>query len=79
MNNNLAMSSEQEITIGMVSDCQSLNVRRHPRFDSEVICSIPASTEVMIEENESTDEFFKVYTVSGIEGYCMKRYIAIRE
>lgn len=31
------------------------------------------NTMLVIYENESTEEFYKVYTASGIEGFCMKK------
>lgn len=60
---------------GVVTGCGSLNVRKEPSLDSEIICVINLSTEVEIEENESTDEFYKICLPNGIEGYCMRKYI----
>ena len=61
--------------IGIVVDCSKLNVRRNPNQNSEVVCEIDAGSEVTICEEESTIEFYKVYTAAGAEGFCMKKYI----
>lgn len=64
-------------TIGIVTDCIKLNVRKEPNTDAEIVCTIDASTDLVINENESTEDFYKICTVAGIEGYCVKRYITI--
>lgn len=76
---NAVEQETKEIKIGVVTDCLSLNIRKEPKSDAEVLCSIPCLTEVTIEENESTDEFYKICTGSGIEGFCMKKYIAVQQ
>jgi len=40
-----------------------------------VICTINCHAEVEIDELESTDDFYKICTASGVEGYCMKKFI----
>ena len=62
-------------TTGYVAGCTKLNVRNAPRSTAGVICEIACDTEVEINEQESTADFYKIYTSSGIEGYCMKSYI----
>lgn len=63
---------------GVVTDCVKLNVRKEPDPTSEVVCTIDVSTTLMICEEESTEEFYKVYTPAGLEGYCMKKFITIK-
>lgn len=67
----------KEPVIGVVSDCLKLNVRKRPSIDSDVLFKLDCLTEVMIED-DSDEEFYKVYTTAGIAGYCMKKYISIR-
>lgn len=62
---------------GVVTNCVKLNVRETPQMDSKIRCIINKSSKVQIVEEESTEEFYKVYTESGIEGYCMKDFITI--
>ena len=65
--------------IGIVVNCERLNVRRDPRRDALIVCTINKNTEVMIDENGSTRYFYKICTASGIEGFCVRDYIAITE
>ena len=62
---------------GVVTDCLKLNVRKEPNSEAEVISQITAATKLVVYENESTDKFYKICTYSGIEGYCMKKFISI--
>lgn len=63
--------------IGVVTDCNWASVYAYPKIGSEIICRIPALTEVEIDEGESTDKFYKIYTETSIEGYCAKKHIAV--
>lgn len=62
---------------GIVSDCKKLRVRNAPELDSDVICEIEAGSIVEIDEVNSTEEFYKVCTEAGIDGYCMKKFIKV--
>lgn len=68
---------EPETLSGVVVDCVKLNVRTASNVTASVVCTIPRGTEVIVTEDESTDEFYKVYTASGVEGFCMAKYINI--
>lgn len=63
---------------GVVIGCIKLNVRKEAKPGSEVLLIIDKDTEVNILLEESTEEFYKVTTSSGVEGYCMKQYIEIK-
>lgn len=67
----------KEPKIGMVVDCTSLNVRENPSITANVVCTITNGTTVEVDETESTEEFYKICTEIGEEGYCMKKYIRI--
>ena len=70
---------EPELLLGVVTDCAKLNVRKAPEVTAPIICTIPRDTEVEVLFEESTDEFYKVLTATGVEGFCMAKYIAIEE
>ena len=70
--------NSENVKIGFVTNCKKLNVREKPRTDATIICEVDYQTELMIDEKESTEEFYKVYTATGIEGFCMKKFIAIQ-
>lgn len=60
---------------GYVSGCKRLNVRKEPNINADIVCVIEKDAGVMVDESESTDTFYKVYTEAGADGYCMKDYI----
>lgn len=62
---------------GVVVDCLKLNVREAPNANADVVCVINASTKFVVDEAESTDDFYAVCTESGAEGYCMKKFVQI--
>lgn len=64
---------------GIVVGCFNLNVRTGPRKDFDVICAIPSESEVEIDESESFEDFYKICTASGVEGFCMKKFIEVRK
>jgi hypothetical protein len=71
--------NSEDVKIGFVTNCKKLNVREEPRIDSAIVCEVDYQTELMIDENESTEEFYKVFTTAGIEGFCMKNFITIQK
>lgn len=71
-----SISAVNTIT-GIVSDCKKLRVRNAPGLDSDAICEIEAGSIVEIDEVNSTEEFYKVCTETGIDGYCMKKFIKV--
>ena len=66
-----------ESIVGIVVDCPRLNVRVKPRADADVLCIINRDSKVVIDEENSTKNFYKICTEVGIEGYCMKQFINI--
>ena len=65
-----------ETMFGLVS-CKMLNVREAPDVEADVITVLHKDSEVMIDVDASTDEFYSVCTESGIEGFCMKEFINV--
>lgn len=65
----------QSYDIGVVTGCAKLRVRSEPRFGTNVICEIDQGTRVMIDKTRSTFDYYKIFTESGIEGFCLKTYI----
>lgn len=66
-----------EPVVGVVVDCKKLNVREESHASAEVICTIGVGTEVTIDIFETTEEFYKICTAAGVEGFCMKKYIKV--
>lgn len=79
----LVVETEPEIApatslmFGVVANCAKLNIRKVPNQNAEIITVVPVNTELMIDIANSTNEWYSVCTVGGIEGFCMKQYITI--
>ena len=74
----VATTAPVEPVDGTVSGCLRLNVRKEPSLTGEVICEVSVGTTLMIDSDKSTEEWFKVYTETGVEGYCMKKFVTIK-
>ena len=70
----LTESEPVEGTVG----CEKLYVRSDATVDSEPIGVINRDSNVFVYEDESTEEFYKVCTATGLEGYCMKKFISVQ-
>ena len=71
---------KKESKVGIVANCEKLNLRRSPLKDSDganIITELLPGVAVVIDEDESTPNFYKVTTETGLEGYCMKQYIEL--
>lgn len=73
----VAEDKSVEEIVGVVTDCLKLNIRKEPNKDSEVIAVASSLDELRIDSVTSTDDWYAVCTVSGIEGFCMKKFVAV--
>lgn len=64
---------------GAVVNCAKLNVREQMNTAATVLCVIEASDEVKVFAEENHDGWVHVITNDGLEGFCMKQYIAIKQ
>lgn len=69
------MKTEDMLT-GVVN-CLRLHIHSEPSAESEVICKIRYATEVEIDPSKSTEDFYKIYTAIGAEGFCQKELVTI--
>lgn len=67
--------TENQSLIGEVSKTELLNIRAGATTESEIVGVVQSGTKVMIDETDSSEEFYKVTTESGCSGYCMKKFI----
>lgn len=70
----------KQFAIGVVSGCEMLNVRKANDKNAEIIFIINKDSEVQVDlsEDKESDEFYKVTTSDGVEGYCMKKFITLK-
>lgn len=60
---------------GVVANCAKLNVRAYPSRDADVVCVLDVTSEVEVFTEKSTYDWLYVCTVTGVEGYCMRKFI----
>lgn len=60
---------------GMVVGCAKLNVRAEANLFAEVVCTLNAQSEIEIDVEKSNRDWFYICTATGIEGYCMRKYV----
>lgn len=68
-----------ENIIGIVTDCLKLNIRKEPDKDSEVVVVVTCLDELKIDPDASTNDWYAVCTAAGMEGFCMKKFVAVRQ
>ena len=74
-------TTEEDLVLevrGVVTGCNLLNVRSQPEADSDVITVIPIDSVITISDVNASQDFYKVL-VGDLEGYCMKKFIKIKE
>ena len=61
-------------------NCTRLNVRKDPSVSvGNVIGKLNEDDEVSIDLSNSYDIWYKISTASGIEGYCLKEFIDLKQ
>lgn len=64
---------------GTVFKCSMVNIRKAPEKNAPVVATIRRNNTVTIDMEESTAEFYKVRTLTGVEGFCMREFIQVQE
>lgn len=65
--------------IGVVTDCLKLNIREKPSKDSRVVTVVTCLDELEIDMSNSNDDWYAICTATGVEGFCMKKFVAVRQ
>lgn len=50
----------------------ALNIYSEPNLSSDIVCTLELPTQLVISEDGSMEEFYKVYTEFGLVGFCEK-------
>ena len=61
-----------------VANCLRLHIFTEPNTESDIVCKVRYLTEVAVDLENSTDDFYKIYTATGAEGFCKKDLITIK-
>lgn len=62
---------------GVVTGCYVLDILEEPNEGSDRLGELSSLTKVLIDKEQSTDDYYSVCTSAGIEGYCKKEYILV--
>ena len=68
---------ENNEVIGKISGFEKLYVRKEASKDSEPVGIVTDKDDLSIDVAHSTDNFYKVITSNGLEGYCVKEFVKI--
>lgn len=68
---------ENNEVIGKISGFEKLYVRKEASKDSEPVGIVTDKDDLSIDVIHSTDDFYKVITSNGLEGYCVKEFVKI--
>lgn len=68
---------ENNEIIGKINGYDKLYVRKEANIDSEPVGIVSKDDDLSIDVIHSTDDFYKVYTSNGLEGYCVKNFVKV--
>lgn len=74
---NIEDGVENNEVIGKISGFTKLYVRKEANKDSEPVGIVTDKDDLSIDVAHSTDDFYKVITSNGLEGYCVKEFVKI--
>ena len=74
---NVENNVENNEVIGKISGFEKLYVRKEASKDSEPVGIVTDKDDLSIDITRSTDDFYKVITSNGLEGYCVKEFVKI--
>lgn len=65
-------------SIGIVTKCSKLNIRKKPNIDGKVVVVVDAKTKLTIINDKAIPNWYHVETAEGIKGYCMSKYVEVK-
>lgn len=68
---------ENNEVIGKIIEFEKLYVRKEASKDSEPVGIVTDKDYLSIDIIHSTNDFYKVITSNGLEGYCVKEFVKI--
>ena len=68
---------ENNEVIGKIIEFEKLYIRKEASKDSEPVGIVTDKDDLSIDIIHSTDDFYKVITSNGLEGYCVKEFVKI--
>lgn len=73
-----AKSKKQKNELGVVTECEQLNVRNAASKAATRVAVISKGTEFEIESFESGSEWLEITTKTGIKGFVMAKFVTVK-
>lgn len=70
-------TEEEKPVVGKIQGFSKLYVRKEASKDSEPAGVVNEDDELFIDVENSTEDFYKVTTSNGLDGYCVKTNVKI--
>lgn len=61
--------------VGVVVNCEKLNIREEASKDSKILHVVDAGTELTIDTERSLEGWYYISNADGVNGFCMKDYV----
>lgn len=71
--------AKREAVFGTIVDCVRLNVRKTPNPKADVLYTVDLNGTLMIDLDNSTNDWYSVCNKAGVSGYAMKKYISVKQ
>ena len=72
------MNTKSETIMGITTNLDRIKVYYKPSEFSEVVCEIKKDTVLLIDKEQSTEDFYSICTEAGIMGFCRKRFVELK-
>lgn len=64
---------------GVITNCFRAVLRDGPNLNAKPITVLTCLTEINVDLSKSDESFYYVIASSGYEGFCLKRYVALKD
>lgn len=64
--------------LGTVVNCIALNIRKKPSIDSEVVYTVKAGNDLVINNLNPAPDWYSVTEKYGFTGFVMSKYVEIK-
>lgn len=68
-------NGECKIFKGIIAGCVNTEILYEPKPYSEIKCLVNSLTDIIVDIDKSTEEYYFICTSSGIEGFCHRKYV----
>ena len=72
------MAAEDKTELVGYANRTLVGIYPNPYQNSDFLCMVKYRTLFTIDTRESTDDFYKVSTAIGVDGYCRKDSVTIK-